>query len=587
MKTTVDEALFDQKKPLNLFIRYYRYDVRLFVLDMICAVAIAAVDLLFPMVTRFALTNYLPEKKYGAFFLIIGAMAGGFVLRAVMQFVVTYWGHLMGANIEMRMRYDLFSHIQKLSFPFFDKTRTGTLMSRILPELFDITELAHHGPEELVISIISLIGATIALFMINVKLGLILAMSTPILILIAILLRKKLSGASKHLKESTAEINAEIESCISGIRLSMAFGNEERQTEKFQNKSWLYRMARARYYKTMAVFHTSMESVVSVLTLGAIAAGGFWIMRDELDIVDLVTFTLYVSVFANPIRSLAFFTEIYQSGMAGFLRFVEIMKVKPDIANREDAIFVDRVDGEITFEGVSFSYSQDESADMVLSDIGLVIPAGKTTAVVGPSGSGKTTLCHLIPRFYETRSGSVKIDGIDIRDIDIASLRKNIGIVQQDVFLFAESILENIRFGDPDADDEAVMRAAAQAEMHDYIMSLPDGYQTIVGERGVTLSGGQKQRISIARVFLKNPPILILDEATSSLDTVTENKIKESIERLAKGRTSVIIAHRLSTIRKADQILYLNERGIEEKGSHEELMKHRGAYYRLQTMQLE
>ena len=587
MKTTVDESLFDRERPLSLFVRYYRYDVHLFVLDMICALLIAAIDLTFPMVTRYALSNYLPEKKYEAFFLVIGAMAAAFVLRGLMQFVVTYWGHLMGANIEMRMRYDLFSHIQKLSFPFFDKTRTGTLMSRILPELFDITELAHHGPEELLISVVSLIGATVALFMINVKLGLILALSAPLLIVIAILLRKKLSDASRRLKESTAEINSEIESCISGVRLSMAFGNEERQTEKFQNKSWLYRVAKGRYYRTMAVFHSSMESVLSVLSVFAIAAGGFWIMKDELSIVDLVAFTLYVSVFAAPIRRIAFFTEIYQSGMAGFLRFIEIMKVKPDIVNRDNAIAMDRVAGEITFTGVSFSYSREESADMILSDINLVIPAGKTTAVVGPSGGGKTTLCHLIPRFYETRSGSIKIDGTDIRDIEIASLRKNIGIVQQDVYLFAESIMENIRFGNPDADDEAILEASRKAEMHDYIMSLPDGYQTVVGERGVTLSGGQKQRISLARVFLKNPPILILDEATSALDTVTENKIKSSIERLAKGRTSVIIAHRLSTIQMADQIVYLSEKGIEEIGSHDDLMNLQGPYWRLQKMQSE
>jgi len=587
MKNTVDEAVFDQKRPLSIFIKYYRYDVHLFILDMFCALSIAAIDLAFPMATRYVLSNFLPEKKYDAFFLIVGAMAVAFILRGFMQFVVTYWGHLMGANIEMRMRYDLFSHIQKLSFPFFDRTRTGSLMSRILPELFDITELAHHGPEELVISIASLIGATIALFLINVKLGILLVLSIPILLAIAILLRKKLSYASRRLKESTAEINSEIESSISGIRLSMAFGNEERQTEKFQNKSWLYRKAKGRYYRTMAVFHSSMESILSVLSVVAIAAGGYWIMRDELSLVDLVAFTLYISVFAAPIRRISFFTEIYQSGMAGFLRFVEIMKVKPDIVNRENAIEVGRVAGEIAFQGVSFSYSREESADMVLSDINLLIPAGKTTAFVGPSGGGKTTLCHLIPRFYETRSGRIEIDGTDIRDIDIASLRKNIGIVQQDVFLFAESIMENIRFGNPDANDDAVIEAAKQAEIHDYILSLPSGYQTVVGERGVTLSGGQKQRVSIARVFLKNPPILILDEATSALDTVTENKIKASIERLAKGRTSVIIAHRLSTIKMADQIVYLSENGIAETGSHEELMDLQGAYYRLQKMQLE
>ncbi|MBN1892159.1 MAG: ABC transporter ATP-binding protein [Clostridiales bacterium] len=587
MKTTVEDAIFEQKRPMAIFARYYRKDKILFAIDMICAFSIAGIDLMFPMVSRYALSNFLPEKQYRAFFIIIAIMAGAFVIRTGMQYVVTYWGHVMGANIEMRMRYDLFSHIQKLSFPFFDRTRTGSLMSRILPELFDITELAHHGPEELLISSVTIIGSTVALFLINVKLAIILAISVPFLIVIAIALRKRLSSASRHLKESTAVINSEIESCISGIRVSMAFGNEQRQVEKFQDKSWLFRSAKARFYRTMAMFHSSMESVLTLLSVVAIAAGGYFIMKGEMNIVDLIAFTLYVSIFAAPIRKIAFFTELYQSGMSGFLRFIEIMKVKPDIVNREGAKAVERLNGEIIFDNVSFSYSAEESADMVLSNVDLDIPAGRTTAIVGPSGGGKTTLCHLIPRFYETRSGSIRIDGTDIRDIDIASLRANIGIVQQDVFLFAESIMENIRFGNPDANDDEVVEAARKAEIHDFIVSLPEGYQTVVGERGVTLSGGQKQRISIARVFLKNPPILILDEATSSLDTVTENKIKGSIERLSKGRTSVIIAHRLSTIKMADQIVYLSEKGVEEKGSHDELMNKKGSYYRLQQMQIE
>lgn len=587
MQTTVHDDIFQKKRPLSIFIRYYRKDKRLFIIDMICAICIAAVDLMFPMVSRYALSNYLPEKQYRSFFIIIGLMICAFIFRTVMQYIVTYWGHVMGANIEMRMRYDLFSHIQKQSFPFFDRTRTGNLMSRILPELFEITELAHHGPEEILISCVTLIGATIALFLINYKLAIILAISVPFLLLIAILLRRRLSSASRHLKESTAVINSEIESCISGVRVSMAFGNEQRQVDNFQDKSWLFRSAKARFYKTMATFHSSMESVLSLLTVVAIGAGGYFIMKGEMTIVDLIAFTLYVSIFVAPIRKITFFTELYQSGMSGFLRFIEIMKIKPDIVNREGAKTVGRLKGEIVFDNVSFSYSAEESADMVLSNINLTIPAGHTTAIVGPSGGGKTTLCHLIPRFYETQSGHIQIDGTDIRDIEISSLRANIGIVQQDVFLFAESIIENIRFGNLDASDDDVIAAAQKAEIHDYITTLPDGYHTVVGERGITLSGGQKQRISIARVFLKNPPILILDEATSSLDTVTENKIKGSIERLSKGRTSVIIAHRLSTIKKADQIIYLSEKGVEEQGSHDELMTKKGAYYHLQQMQME
>lgn len=587
MKVTVPDKSFAKKRPLALFSKYYKADLGLFFLDMSCAFAIAAIDLLFPMVSRYALSNYLPEKDYRTFFIVIAAITGAFVFRAVMQFVVAYWGHMMGANIEMRMRYDLFSHIQKLSYQFFDRTRTGNLMSRILPELFDITELAHHGPEDLFISGVTLIGAGVALFLINAKLALILICALPILLFFTIMLRKKMGSASRHLKESTAMINTEIESCISGIRVSMAFANEASQAENFQKKSWQFRTARARFYRTMAVFFTGMEFMLSMLALVAIAAGGYFIMRGEMTVVDLVAFTLYIAAFTAPVRKLTNFTELFQSGMSGFLRFIEIMKEKPEITNRENARILANVAGKVIFSGVTFSYSNDETSDTVLSDINLTIPAGKKVAIVGPSGGGKTTLCHLIPRFYETRSGNIRIDGIDIRDIDISSLRKNVGIVQQDVFLFATSIMENIRFGNLEATDEEVIRAAKDAELHDFIVSQPDGYHAYVGERGITLSGGQKQRISIARVFLKNPPILILDEATSALDTETERKIQDSLERLSKGRTCITIAHRLSTVRNADEIVYLSEKGIEERGTHENLLALKGSYYHLHHSQFE
>jgi len=587
MNVSVPDEVFAAKRPLQLFIKYYKADLGLFFLDMTCAFVIAAIDLLFPMVSRYALSTYLPEKDYRTFFIVIAAMSGAFIIRAVMQFIVTYWGHMMGANIEMRMRYDLFTHIQKLSFQFFDRTRTGNLMSRILPELFDITELAHHGPEDLFISGITLIGAGVALFLINSKLALILICTLPLLLFFTIMLRKKMASASRHLKESTAMINTEIESCISGIRVSMAFANEVSQADKFQKKSWQFRTAKARFYRMMAIFFTGMEFMLGMLAVVAIASGGYFIMKGEMTVIDLVAFTLYIAAFTAPVRKLTNFTELFQSGMAGFKRFTDIMKEKPEITNRDNAINLTRVAGEVVFSGVTFSYSNDETADTVLSNIKLTFPAGKKVAIVGPSGGGKTTLCHLIPRFYETKSGSIRIDGVDIRDINIASLRKNVGIVQQDVFLFATTIMENIRFGNLDATDDDVIRAAKDAELHDFIVSQPDGYQTYVGERGITLSGGQKQRVSIARVFLKNPPILLLDEATSALDTETERKIQNSLERLSKGRTCITIAHRLSTVRKADEIVYLSENGIEEKGTHDDLLVQKGLYYHLYQSQFE
>lgn len=587
MNVSVPDEVFAAKRPLQLFIKYYKADLGLFFLDMSCAFVIAAIDLLFPMVSRYALSTYLPEKDYRTFFIVIAAMSGAFIIRAVMQFIVTYWGHMMGANIEMRMRYDLFTHIQKLSFQFFDRTRTGNLMSRILPELFDITELAHHGPEDLFISGITLIGAGVALFLINSKLALILICTLPLLLFFTIMLRKKMASASRHLKESTAMINTEIESCISGIRVSMAFANEVSQADKFQKKSWQFRTAKARFYRMMAIFFTGMEFMLGMLAVVAIASGGYFIMKGEMTVIDLVAFTLYIAAFTAPVRKLTNFTELFQSGMAGFKRFADIMKEKPEITNRDNAIILTRVAGEVVFSGVTFSYSNDETADTVLSNINLTFPAGKKVAIVGPSGGGKTTLCHLIPRFYETKSGSIRIDGVDIRDINISSLRKNVGIVQQDVFLFATTIMENIRFGNLDATDDDVIRAAKDAELHDFIVSQPDGYQTYVGERGITLSGGQKQRVSIARVFLKNPPILILDEATSALDTETERKIQNSLERLSKGRTCITIAHRLSTVRKADEIVYLSENGIEEKGTHDDLLVQKGLYYHLYQSQFE
>lgn len=585
MKTNLTLEDFQNKSTLALFISYYKSNLKLFFIDMLCALIISGIDLAFPALSRSALNTYLPGKEYQAFFLIISLLVCFFVLRGVMQFVVSYWGHLMGANIEMQMRRDLFTHLQRQSFSFFDKSRTGSLMSRILSDLFDITELAHHGPEDLFISMVTIVGSFLILFSINTTLTICLFIFLPLLIAFTLFLRRKMSAASHALKENTAEINSEIESGISGIRVSKAFANERFESEKFFQSTWKYRSARGKFYLVMATFFSGMEFLISLMNVLVIAIGGYLIMEGKMEVIDLVTFTLYISMFLSPIRKLTNFTELFQSGMAGFSRFVGLMKQEPEISDRPQAQRLEQIKGDIHFSHVSFSYGRDDDAENVLNNIELSVPAGKSFAIVGPSGSGKTTLCHLVPRFYEVNSGQILIDGIDIRDIEIQSLRKNIGIVQQDVFLFPSTILENIRYGNLLATDEEVVEAAKKAKLHEFVMGLPDKYQAQVGERGIMLSGGQKQRISIARVFLKNPSVLLLDEATSALDTQTEQEIQQSLEELSKGRTSLIVAHRLSTIRRADIIIYLDEDGIAEAGSHAELMEKKGKYYHLHQIQ--
>ena len=585
MKTNLTLEDFQNKSTLALFISYYKPNLKLFFIDMLCALIISGIDLAFPALSRSALNTYLPGKEYQAFFLIISLLVCFFVLRGVMQFVVSYWGHLMGANIEMQMRRDLFTHLQRQSFSFFDKSRTGSLMSRILSDLFDITELAHHGPEDLFISMVTIVGSFLILFSINTTLTICLFIFLPLLIAFTLFLRRKMSAASHALKENTAEINSEIESGISGIRVSKAFANERFESEKFFQSTWKYRSARGKFYLVMATFFSGMEFLISLMNVLVIAIGGYLIMEGKMEVIDLVTFTLYISMFLSPIRKLTNFTELFQSGMAGFSRFVGLMKQEPEISDRPQAQRLEQIKGDIHFSHVSFSYGRDDDAENVLNNIELSVPAGKSFAIVGPSGSGKTTLCHLVPRFYEVNSGQILIDGIDIRDIEIQSLRKNIGIVQQDVFLFPSTILENIRYGNLLATDEEVVEAAKKAKLHEFVMGLPDKYQAQVGERGIMLSGGQKQRISIARVFLKNPSVLLLDEATSALDTQTEQEIQQSLEELSKGRTSLIVAHRLSTIRRADIIIYLDEDGIAEAGSHAELMEKKGKYYHLHQIQ--
>ncbi|MFR4251162.1 MAG: ABC transporter ATP-binding protein [Christensenellales bacterium] len=571
---------------LRIFASYYKPHLPLFILDMTCAFFIAGIDLAFPMLTRYALQTLMPNLMYAAFFRMVLWMVLGYLLRSVMQFIVAYWGHLLGVRMEADMRHDLFAQLQRQSFTFFDQIRTGHLMSRVTNDLFEITELAHHGPEDLFISLVTLTGAFVALFFVQWKLALILLILVPLVIGFTIFQRKFMTRSSREVKKKTAGINAEIESSISGVRVSKAFANEAFEAEKFENANNRYRGAKNKFYLAMAVFHSGLEFAIVLMNVLVIGVGGYFIMQGEMDYVGLMTFTLYVNSFLAPIRRIGAFMESYEGGMAGFERFVELMRMEPDIKDAPDAVPLKDVQGDIRFEHVDFSYNG--SGTNVLRDVNLHIPAGKTVALVGPSGGGKSTLCQLIPRFYDVNRGEILFDGLDIKHIQLSSLRQNIGIVQQDVFLFASTIRENIRYGNMTASDEEVERAAKLADIHDFIMTLPDGYDSNVGERGVLLSGGQKQRIAIARIFLKNPRVLILDEATSALDSTTEARIQQALDRLAHGRTCLIIAHRLSTIQNADEIIVIDEEGIRERGTHEALMAQHGIYeelYRIQFQQ--
>ncbi len=580
--SSMDSSAFPDKSKLSIFIGYYKPHRKLFFLDLSCALGIALIDLSFPMVSRYSLQQLIPNKAWAAFITVIVLSLLAFAIRAILQYVVTYWGHLLGVRMETDIRRDLFAHLQKLSFRFYDRTRTGHLMSRVVSDLFEIVELAHHGPEDLFISFITLTGSFIAMTFICWQLALILVLVIPIIIVFTARRRLILSDASIEVKKKTAGINANLESSISGIRVTRAFANEDYEIQKFLDGNKLYREARGLFYKAMGVFHGGMEFATSILNVLVIGAGGCFVMLGSMDYGDLIAFTLYVNTFLQPIKKLVSFFEQYTTGMAGFERFVELMRVEPEIRDRVDAVELDKVAGEIILRDVSFSY---ENGVSVLGHVDLKIGAGRTVALVGPSGGGKTTLCRLIPRFYEIEEGAILIDGRDIRDIRLASLREHIGIVQQDVFLFADTIRENIRYGKLDASDAQIVAAAQRANIHTFITSLPAGYDTNVGERGVLLSGGQKQRISIARIFLKNPPILILDEATSALDTATELHIQRSLEELARGRTSLVIAHRLSTIKNADEIIFIDDEGIREKGTHEELLAKKGRYAALYEAQ--
>ena len=570
------------RPPLLIFLSYFKKHKKLFAVDVLCAFLIAAIDLAFPLVTRKALYEMLPGNLYGLFFTVIAVMLGAYVLRSFCNYIVAYFGHTFGIRVEADIRADLFSHMQKLSYDFYDRNRTGQLMSRLTSDLFELTELAHHGPEDLLTSAITILGALIVMGTIQWRLALVVGLMIPIFLIVLFLMRRNMSRASKAVKEKTGHINTEIESSLSGIRTAKAFANEAAENARFTAANDQFKTSKRQFHKAMGRFHSTMEFWLCSMNLIVIGYGGILIMQKKLDYLDLLTFTLYISTFISPMRKLSNFSEMFANGFAGLNRFVNLMRTEPTIQDAEDAKPLENVRGEITLNHVSFAYDGDLD---VLHDVTLTVAPGETVAIVGPSGGGKTTLCQLIPRFYDVQSGSICIDGQDVRAVTQESLHKSIGIVQQDVFLFADTILENIRYGKPGATMEEVIEAAKKAEIYEDILAMPAGFDTYVGERGTLLSGGQKQRIAIARIFLKNPPILILDEATSALDSVTESKIQRAFDALAVGRTTLIIAHRLSTIRAAGRIVSIAEGVIAESGTHRELMARGGIYANLYTTQ--
>lgn len=562
-------------KPFSIFMSYIAGHKKLFGIDMLCALLVALIDLIFPYVSRYSMKVMLPNKLYATFFTVMAVMVLAYVLKAGLYYVITVIGHKMGVLVESDMRRDVFTHMQSLSFSYYDHNRTGVLMSRITSDLFEITELAHHGPENIVICTLTIVGALAVMFAMQWQLALVITLALPLCAWFTIKQRIKMKEANIEVKRKTAEIYSAIESSISGIRTAKAFANEDQESDKFDRANEMFRGSKVEYYKSMGLFNSGMEFTTGIVQVVVIAVGGLLIMQNKMNYIDLITFSLYVSTFVSPVRKLTQFAELYMQGTAGFARFLEVMRTEPTIKDAPDAMELGAVEGKIDYNHVSFNYG---NGIPVLSDVDLHIAAGQCLAVVGPSGGGKTTLCQLLPRFYDVCEGSVTVDGIDVRHVTQASLRRNIGVIQQDVFMFAGTIRENIRYGRPDATDEEIVEAAVRAQIHSEIMEMPDGYDSYIGERGVMLSGGQKQRISIARVFLKNPKILILDEATSALDTVTEQRIQASLDELSEGRTTIIIAHRLSTVKNADVIAVVEGEHIVEMGSHSELMAKNGEY---------
>lgn len=572
-----------KKGTIKRFVKYYRPHRKLFIIDMICAFIISVFNLVYPFITKEIINNYVPNKFLYLLLAAAGLLLGLYVIKAALNYVLQYWGHLVGVRMQADMRSELFNHLQKLPFSYFDDNKTGVIMSRMTNDLFEISELAHHGPEDVFLSLVTLIGAFVMLCFINVYLALIVFAVVPFGVLVSVLLRRRMKRAFKEVRVVQGEINADIESAVSGMRVSRAYSAQAHE-EKFGAGNARFVKAKSRQYKVMGEFHSSMTFFMDFLYFAVLLSGGLFFYYDFIDAGEFAAFVLYVTTLITPIRTLINIFEQIQEGMTGFKRFCEIMDV-PEEEDAPEAILPERLVGDIEFDGVSFSYKNDGDEKEVISDFSMRIPAGKTVALVGPSGGGKTTICHLIPRFYEIDGGKITVDGYDIRNLQRSALRKNIGIVQQDVYLFNGTIRENIAYGNFDAAEEEIIEAAKKANIHDYIISLPHGYDTNVGERGVKLSGGQKQRVSIARAFLKNPPILILDEATSALDNATETLIQGALEKLSEGRTTLVVAHRLSTVKNSDEIIVMTAEGIKERGTHEELLALGGAYEKLYKYQ--
>lgn len=565
---------------LKEFISYYKPHKKLFVLDMIAAFIVALCDLFYPMITRQIINDIIPNGKIRLLFFWAISLLIIYIMKYFLNHFIQYWGHMVGVRIQADMRKRVFNHLQTLPFTYFDENKTGVIMSRIINDLMEISELAHHGPEDLFISIIMLIGSFIILCTINVPLTIISFIFIPILVWFSMKNRLKMEKAFMDSRVKIGDLNADLENSIAGIRVSKAFTNREYENEKFEVGNKRFVGARQMAYKSMADYFSGMYFFIDILDLIVLIAGGYFVYKNLINFGDLVAYLLFIKMFMTPIRKLISFVEQYQSGVTGFERYRQLLSVKPE-KDKEEAKALENIKGAIEFKNVSFKYDEDTH---ILNDLSFKVKEGKTLALVGPSGGGKTTLCNLIPRFYNIDKGDILIDDNSIYDINISSLRKNIGIVQQDVFLFTGTIKENIMYGDPNATDEEVIEAAKNACLHDFIMGLEDGYDTFIGERGVKLSGGQKQRISIARVFLKNPAILILDEATSALDNVTEYEIQKALEELSKDRTTLVVAHRLSTVKNSDEIVVLTDKGIEERGTHEELIKLGGVYSNLHNL---
>lgn len=561
---------------LKSFIHYYKPHWKLFVFDMVCALVAASCDLMYPVISRNIINTYIPDKNLRLILTWCVALLVIYLMQAIMQYFMQYQGHVVGVRMQADMRRDVFEHLQKLPFSYFDEHKTGVIMSRIVNDLMDISEFAHHGPEDLFISLVSVVGSFIILCTINIPLTLITFAVLPFLILFVVKKRTAMTIAFRKNRIEIAEVNTSLENSIAGVRVARAFTGEQEEAKKFDENNQRYVTVRERAYRVMAEFFSGTNFLTSLMNVVVLTGGGYCVYRGVINVGDMVAYMLFINMFVNPIKKLIQFVEMFQNAITGYTRFQELMNIEVE-QEEPDAVDLKDVRGEITFDNVSFQYNEGKE---VLSNISMTFPQGKMVAIVGPSGGGKTTLCHLIPRFYEITQGSICIDGQDIRKVTRRSLRSKIGIVQQDVFLFTGTIFDNIAYGKLGASREEVYEAAKKANIHDYIMSLPEGYDTFVGERGVKLSGGQKQRISIARVFLKNPPILILDEATSALDNVTENYIQDSLDELCKNRTTIVVAHRLSTIKNADEIIVMDRDGIQERGTHTQLLEKDNGIYR-------